>query len=147
MLYYKMREMLLKLAVPKDTAPMELEAMRGSGFTFPHSMICWDMGKRPNEEDILSEVIHSVRTALRAKFLAIPCVAPFYSLERKDMKMSLVVENPKVNLRAIIGQRKLMEEKGQLIVLKLLEAAVLMEQDEFFLRRIQPMSTMFTEDL
>ena len=45
------------------------------------------------------------------------------------MKISLVVENPKVNLRTIIGQRKLMEQKGQKIVLKLLEAAVLLEQD------------------
>ena len=61
--------------------------------------------------------------------------------------MSLVLENPKVDFRSIIGQRKLMEEKGQKIVLKLLEAAILLEQDNFFLRTIQPMSTRFTEDL
>ena len=62
------------------------------------------------------------------------------------MKVVLSIHNPKVPLRHIIGMRQEMEQHGQKIIQKLLESSLLLLQDAFYLRRIQPSTIMLNED-
>ena len=82
-LYSKKREMLLKLAEKKEIdRRTNVKAVRDGHISSPYSFICWNITKSIYEEEIPDEIINSTRTALRAKHCGIPCVAPFYCLER-----------------------------------------------------------------
>ena len=147
--YKAKREMLLKLATPSETKRMKQGYfLRGGGFSHPQTMLCWDMTKRTKStEDIVGEVILSLRTSLRAMSLGIPCLAHFNAFEKNEMWVTLLLDNPAtVNLRAVIGNILLMEKQGQKIIVRLLEAVLELERQKFYLRRIQPMSTFLSDD-
>jgi hypothetical protein len=113
-LYAKKREILLKLATKSKTDRRGGSTHnRGGQYQSPHSYIWWYMEKNIDAEEIMDEVIHATRTALRAKFCGINCVPPYFSLERGvSNSISLVLVTPKTNLRSIIGDRAKMEKFG-----------------------------------